>query len=340
MAEIKDWKSLSEPTEEWNELLKSIGGQAPDLGMFPDIASMRTWITEAKKAMTANFEPVKGIKEEKDHEITVRDGSKITVRTYVPEKSGGPLAVIYHGGGFCIGGLENEELLCRNLCGRLGCSVVNVDYRLAPEHVFPAAAHDCWDATVWAADNATTLLSSDPSKGFIVAGTSAGGNLAAVVSHLAQDTPLAFPITGAHLMIPALCNNKCYPEKYKPDLMSYEQNKNAAILSEKAMDLFIDNYVPDASQRSNPLLSVLNWKSGHKGQPTTYFQICGADPLRDEAFVYERILRQDLGIKTKVDVYPGLPHGFWGVFPHMKSSGKFVEDSVKGAEWLLANGKA
>lgn len=126
-----------------------MGGQAPDLGMFPDIASLRNWIIEAKKNLTATFEPVPGIKEERDHQITVRDGSKITVRTYEPEKSGGPLAVVYHGGGWCIGGLENEELLCRNMCGKLGMAVVNVDYRLAPEYKFPTAHNDSYDATKW-----------------------------------------------------------------------------------------------------------------------------------------------------------------------------------------------
>jgi len=126
-----------------------MGGQAPDIGMFPDIPTLRHWIIEAKKNLTATFEPVPGVKEEKDHQIPVRDGSKITVRTYEPEKSGGPLAVVYHGGGFCIGGLDNEELLCRQMCGKLGCAVVNVDYRLAPEYKFPIAHTDCYDATKW-----------------------------------------------------------------------------------------------------------------------------------------------------------------------------------------------
>jgi acetyl esterase/lipase len=89
------------------------------------------------------------VREEKDHQVTMRDGEKITVRTYTPEKAGGPLYVMYHGGGWCIGGLENEELLCRLICGKLGFVAVNVDYRLAPEHVFPTAHNDCWDATKW-----------------------------------------------------------------------------------------------------------------------------------------------------------------------------------------------
>ena len=111
---------------------------------------LRDWITASKQNMTATLggsEP--GVKEEKDHQVPVQDGSKITVRTYHPEQTGGPLAVLYHGGGWCIGGLENEELLCKRLCGRLGFVVANVDYRLAPEHKFPIPVTDSWDATKW-----------------------------------------------------------------------------------------------------------------------------------------------------------------------------------------------
>jgi acetyl esterase/lipase len=132
-----------------SQILESMGGEAFDIGMFGDIATLRDFLSVSKKNMTASHAPVAGVKEEKDHQITMRDGEKITVRTYTPEKAGGPLYVMYHGGGWCIGGLENEELLCRLICGKLGFVAVNVDYRLAPEHVFPVAHNDCWDATKW-----------------------------------------------------------------------------------------------------------------------------------------------------------------------------------------------
>lgn len=167
MADIKDWRSLSDSTPEWEavrwpflqccpehlliliQILESMGGQAFDIGMFGDIKTLRDFISVTKKNMTASHAPVPGVKEEKDHQITMRDGEKITVRTYTPEKTGGPLYVMFHGGGWCIGGLENEELLCRLLCGQLGFVAINVDYRLAPEHTFPTAHNDCWDVTKW-----------------------------------------------------------------------------------------------------------------------------------------------------------------------------------------------
>jgi acetyl esterase/lipase len=185
-----------------------------------------------------------------------------------------------------------------------------------------------------AASNASQL-GADPSKGFVVGGTSAGGNIAATISHLARDEKFSPPVTGAHLMIPAVCHIEDLPSKYKKDQHSWEQNEHAAILGRKACDLFYDCYVPSKSDRGSELFSPLIFKTGHKGLPPTYFQVCGADPLRDEALIYERILREEEGIQTKMDVYPGLPHGFWSVFPTIESSKRFVEESVKGVGWLL-----
>lgn len=184
-----------------------------------------------------------------------------------------------------------------------------------------------------AAENASQF-GADPSKGFIVGGTSAGGNIAATISHLARDEKYSPPLTGAHLMIPALCAIDALPEKYRRDQHSWEQNKNAAVLSRKACDLFYDCYVP-VHKRGDELFSPLIFKTGHAGLPPSYFQICGADPLRDEALIYERVLREEEDLKTKVDVYPGLPHGFWSIFPKIESSKKFIEESVKGVQWLL-----
>jgi len=338
MADVQDWMSLSKPDPEWEQAVKDqMGGQAPDLGLFPDIASLRTWITNAKQAMSAEMgSKIEGVKEH-DEQVAMRDGHEITCRIYQPENppsGGSPLAVIYHGGGWCIGGLENEELQCRLFASKLGVTSVNVDYRLAPEHQFPVPIQDAYDATKWAASNAATF-GADPSTGFIIGGTSAGGNMTAVVAHLWRDDKATPSITGCLLMIPAYCDSKFFPDKYKADYKSFEQNKHAPILSEKAMDLFINNYIPNEDDRKDPLFSVLLWETGHSNLPPSYFQICGQDPLRDEALIFERIMREEEGTKTKVDVYPGLPHGFHSVVPTLKASGNFVQDTVNGVKWLL-----
>lgn len=178
-------------------------------------------------------------------------------------------------------------------------------------------------------------MGADPSKGFIISGTSAGGNIATGVAHLWQDDQITPKITGCHLMVPAICNSAFFPEELKKDWVSWHQLEFAPILSHKATDLFMSNFIPDVSQRGDPLFSPLLWKTGHKDLPPTYLQIAGLDPLRDEALIYERELREKNGIKTKVDVYPGVPHGFWSVFPNLKITQKFNQDSVTGIKWLL-----
>ncbi|SMR43807.1 unnamed protein product [Zymoseptoria tritici ST99CH_3D1] len=338
MADIKNWSSLGEPDAEFLEVAKSIGG-APDLGVFPTIQAMRDFLEQSKAATQDLYGPISGVSQ-RDHEVEMRDGKKIAVRTYHPESppsDGSPLAVLYHGGGWCIGGLTNEELLCKLLVSKLGMTAVNVDYRLGPEHKFPTAHNDCLDATKWAASNASSL-GADPSKGFIIGGTSAGGNITATVSHQWRDEKQSPPLTGSHLMIPAVVAAGHVPEEFAADYKSYGELPNAAILSHKAMDLFADNYCP-VEKRSDPIFSPLLWPTGHGGLPPQYFQICGGDPLRDEALIYERLLREKEGTATKVDMYPGQPHGFWSVFPQMKASQKFIGDSVKGVEWLLQQKK-
>lgn len=177
-------------------------------------------------------------------------------------------------------------------------------------------------------------LGADLTKGFLVGGTSAGGNIAATVTHLARDHKLEPPITGCHLMIPAMCDSAYLPEKYQQEPNSWQQNKDAAILSRKALSVFYGAYIVEAD-RGNDLFSPLLWKSGHKGIPPTYFQVCGSDPLRDEALIYERILREEESVATKIDVYPGLPHGFWSVYPMLESSKRFFDQALEGVGWLI-----
>lgn len=174
MATIDDWMSLSKPDPEWEEVdpiliitcvkrwtdfvhqtaRAKFGPGASTLALpgFPDVHIMREKLTAAKKAMTSQLGgKIDGVLE-RDHEVRMRDGATITCRTYEPAAKGsGPsgLFVVFHGGAWCIGGLENEELLCRLMTSTYGMVCVNVDYRLAPENKFPTGFHDCLDATRW-----------------------------------------------------------------------------------------------------------------------------------------------------------------------------------------------
>ena len=311
---------------------KYLNGQQPQVGDFKSIAELRAAMT-APETSPPTHESVT----QEDRQIPVRDGSTIGIRIYrprTPSQSGSPLMVTYHGGGWCIGSFSHLAPLCLAVCAKFNIIVVDVDYRLAPEHPFPTAAHDAIDATTWAAQNATSI-GADPSKGFLLAGDSAGGNLVGVVSHHWVADKLQPPITGAHYVVPALIDSSAVPERYRADYTSWEQNKDAPILNRDAMDMFRDAYVPEASMRQDPLYSPLLWPGGHAGQPKSSFQICGLDCLRDDGLIYEKILREEIGIQTKLVVYAGLPHGFWLMLPMLEASKKYTDDFLGCIEWLL-----
>ncbi|TFK54406.1 hypothetical protein OE88DRAFT_1655047 [Heliocybe sulcata] len=260
---------------------------------------------------------------------------KIPVRIHKPElplpNNASPLVIMIHGGGFCTGNLDSETPASRLIVSELGAVVVNIDYRLAPQHRFPAAPNDCWDATKWAHANAATL-GADPSKGFIITGASSGGNLAAVCTVLARDTNLTPPPTGMALLIPSLFDYRNIPEKYRPDIKSYAEQAHAATLNQKMIDQFEAAYGPDGS---STLFNLYADGATRAGLPPTFLQICELDPLRDEAIVFERELREELGIPTKMIIYPGQPHGFWAFWPHLEESKKFTEERLEGMKWLM-----
>ena len=208
---------------------------------------------------------------------------------------------------------------------------ISAAYQLAPEYPFPAAPKSAWEGLKWAAANAKSL-GADPSLGFVIGGTSAGGNLTAVLTHQARDEKLSPPLTGQYLAVPAVLPAAVVPEKYKELYLSHKQNENTPVLPKAAVDMFMNAYKPD---EHDPLYAPFNHPKGHADLPPAYFQVNGMDSLRDEALIYERVLREEYGIKTKLDMYPGLPHGFWGFFPMLKSSEKFRVDMVEGMGWLL-----
>ena len=148
--------------------------------------------------LEANPIPPPAIYRVEDRHITGADGN-IAARVYTPE--GNPpmgVLVYFHGGGWVLGDLESHDRVCRALANQAGCVIVSVDYRLAPEHVFPAGAEDCYAATKWVAENAASL-GADGSR-LAVGGDSAGGNLAAVVSMMARDRGgPAYQLSVAHV---------------------------------------------------------------------------------------------------------------------------------------------
>lgn len=172
-------------------------------------------------------------------QYTTTDGTKVRAKLYQPEplpKEGGPLIVMYHGGGFCVGNPEGEEQSCRNFVQAFGAVCVSSAYRLGPDFKFPYAVTDSWDALNWAAKNASSW-GADPSKGFVIGGTSAGGNITGALSIMARDEKLSPPLTGQYLVIPATIGEGQVPEKWQEWYLSMEQNKDAPVLPKAAIDV-------------------------------------------------------------------------------------------------------
>ncbi|KAL5386851.1 hypothetical protein DPSP01_003869 [Paraphaeosphaeria sporulosa] len=278
--------------------------------------------------------PIPDEVKESMHDASARDGYSIRVRVYQPAKGppegGSPLVMMYHEGGWSMGDLTDEDLNCRMFVRDLGCVCVNVEYRLAPEHQFPVGVNDCWDALKWALDDAASLKAT-PTQGIIVGGASAGGNLAAILALMSRDTLLSPPITGQYLCVPALLPEYNVPEALTPFYRSRYDSRSDPVLKDLQPGMIEAIYKPE---EKSPLWDPFNHPDGHKSVAKAYFQVGGLDPLRDEAVLYDRKLRE-AGVLTRFDLYAGYGHMFWTNYPEMERSKGFVEDTLKGVRWLL-----
>ena len=233
-----------------------------------------------------------------DRHIAGADG-QIAARVYTPEGSP-PMGVLvyFHGGGWVLGDLESHDHVCRALANGAGCVVVSIDYRLAPEHVFPAGAEDCYAATKWVAENAAAL-GADASR-MAVGGDSAGGNLAAVVSMMARDRGgpainfqlLIYPVTDCALDTPS----------------QKEFAADGYALSRADMEWFWKNYLDPGVEKNNPYACPLRAKN-LKGLPPALVLTASHDPLRDEGERFaERLIAA--GVKVTCTRYEGVTHAF------------------------------
>lgn len=208
-----------------------------------------------------------------------------------------PVLVYYHGGGWVMGDLDTHDSLCRALCNESACAVVSVDYRLGPEHHFPAAVNDALDAAIWVRDHAAELNLN--ASRLAVGGDSAGGNLAAVVSIAARDRGdlgiafqlLIYPATDLHLSAP-----------------SHATNGQGYLLTSDTMNYFRAHYINDPAQykdwRSSPLLHTNLSKL-----PPALVLTAGYDPLRDEGAAYAEALTA-AGNRASYVCFERQIHGF------------------------------
>ncbi|HVN88328.1 MAG TPA: alpha/beta hydrolase [Candidatus Binataceae bacterium] len=244
-------------------------------------------------------------------------GGEIPVRIYTPEGKGPFGALIYfHGGGWVVGDINMTDQPCRMLTNAAGCVTVSVDYRLAPEHKFPAAPEDCYTATKWVADNASAL-GVDP-KRIAVGGTSAGGNLAAAVALMARDRanlPLAYQL----LVYPATTSVLDTPSHREFAKDSYY------ILSRADMDWFWGHYLADAEDHTNPYACPAYART-LRGLPPAFVITAEFDPLRDEGEAYAARLREE-GVTVALKRYDGVTHGFFGMPTVLDISKQAIADA-------------
>ncbi|HLZ72939.1 MAG TPA: alpha/beta hydrolase [Dehalococcoidia bacterium] len=252
-------------------------------------------------ARRAGMPPGEPVAKTEDRSVPGPAGS-VPVRIYTPEgRAPFPVLVYFHGGGWVIGDIESHDASVRALTNRSGCVIVSVDYRLAPEHKFPAAADDCFAATQWAAAHAAEF-GGDASR-LAVGGDSAGGNLAAVVALMAKER--GGPRIAFQLLI--------YPvTDHNYETASYSENAEGYLLSRDSMVWFWNHYLNTPAEGKNPIASPLQ-AADLAGLPPALVITAEFDPLRDEGEAYAKRLKA-AGVRVTATRYDGMIHGFFGMF--------------------------
>jgi acetyl esterase len=226
-------------------------------------------------------------------------GGELRVRIYHPNACGPlPALVYFFGGGWTLGTVDTSDGVCRALTNAANCVTVSVDYRLAPEHKFPAAIDDCYATTAWVAEHADAL-GVDPGR-IAVGGDSAGGNLAAGVTLLARDA-------GGPALIHQLL---VYPNTdYRSDTPSLHENNDPLMFNTTSVDWYWRQYLPSPEDGVHPLVSPLR-APDHSGLPPATVFTAEYDPLRDQGEQYAAALRT-AGVPVELTRYEGMAHGFF-----------------------------
>lgn len=231
-----------------------------------------------------------------DFTIPARDGHRLPARLYAPGPGQLPVLLYFHGGGFTIGSIASHDILCRELSRLAGCAVVSLDYRLSPEHRFPTAVHDAWDATQWLARQGGQALGLDTGR-LALGGDSAGGTLATVCATLARDAGI--PVALQLLIYPG-----CAADQAAPSHRRYHQG---LVLEQAHIEYFFGNYI-DPAERADWRFAPLNTPD-LEGVAPAWFGLAECDPLVDDGLAYADKLRA-AGVAVDLDIYRGVTHEF------------------------------
>jgi acetyl esterase len=278
-------------------------------------------VTDARLQMAARDIP--GLRKPDVGSVVNRDmqgpGGSLPPRIYTPKGEGPfPLMVFFHGSGFVICDLDTHDGMCRNLCAGANCVVVSVDYRLAPEHKFPAAPDDCLAATRWGAENASALCGE--AGRIMVAGDSAGGNLAAVTALRIRDEG-GPKLIGQMLIYPVT-------DYYQPGTPSMTENAEGYGLTRDGMIWFWNHYVRSPGDGVHPHASPLRAVT-LADLPPALVATAQYDPLRDEGELYAEALRK-VGVPVEMKRWDGMNHGFF-FFPGIVD--KATQATDEACDW-------
>ena len=227
--------------------------------------------------------------------IPTRDGATLRAKLWAEHaKPKLPVLLYFHGGGFTVGSPETHEALCKHLAHLAHCAVVSLDYRLAPEHTFPTAHNDAFDALQWLAQNAASL-GLDPSR-IAIGGDSAGGTLTASTAIAARDA-------GIDLKLQLMFYPGCSPE-YLPSADTFEKG---FLLEKASIEYFYGHYIPDLNDRLNPRFSPM--LADVTGVAPAWLGLAECDPIVDEGIAYADHLRL-AGVSVDLEIYKGVVHSF------------------------------
>ncbi|KAB8293775.1 hypothetical protein EYC80_009260 [Monilinia laxa] len=273
-----------------------------------------------------------------EEDIFIEEVENIDVRVFIPKgekpEGGWPLCMYFHGGGWVLGGIETENTVCTNLCSRGEVVVISVDYRLAPENPYPTAPNDCQTALLSILTHPTHYsLPINPSL-LALSGSSAGGNIAAVLSHRFSSLPTPIPISLQLLIVP-VTDNSASAKAYA----SWRENEFSPALPAEKMLWFRRHYLPNEENwedvDASPLLNVGGWEK----QPRTLVVVGELDVLRDEGVVYvEKVERA--GVECRLEVMKGMPHPFLAMDGVLKQGADTITYMVEELRDVFWKGKS
>ncbi|KAA8914124.1 hypothetical protein TRICI_003021 [Trichomonascus ciferrii] len=265
-----------------------------------------------------------------DKIIQTPNNNRLRLRIYIPKDLKQPLPMGYytHGGGMCLNAFEPDDHLVASISSALPAIMVQVDYRLAPEHPWPAQFQDAYDGFLWTVEHATEFGAHKDS--IFVTGDSAGGNLAASIALKDRDVGNHF-VKGQVLLQPLVVNEDFLPEERKSLFTSYDQlGLETAFVNSDTIKLFWKSYKPKDGRLDPYIFPYLH--NSHKDLPPAFITYNGADVLRDHGKRYAELLSQN-GNKVETKAYPGFPH-CWFLF--LIDYEQFFNDYIGGIKTVLS----